>query len=125
MRGTTARRVAVACATIENLRPDELAEELRGRAGRAVLLVDVRSADELRAGFIDGAVNVPRGMIELSPQVAADPTRRIVVYCDNGERSALAAARLYELGCEDVAHLDGGLEAWRDAGLGISNAARE
>ena len=108
-------RVAAARAAIENLRPDELAGELAGSDGRLVL-VDVRSADEHRSGAIGGSINVPRGTIELELARIADARCRLVLYCDTGRRSALAAATLYEIGYEDVAHLDGGLVAWRHAG---------
>ena len=108
-------RVAAARAAIENLRPDELADELADSGGRLVL-VDVRSAGEHRSGAIKGSINVPRGTIELELARIADPRCRVVVYCDTGRRSALAAATLYEIGYEDVAHLDGGLAAWRHAG---------
>jgi rhodanese-related sulfurtransferase len=47
---------------------------------------------------------------------AFDPVRRIVLYCASGGRSALAADTLQLLGYTQVAHLDGGLKAWRDAG---------
>jgi rhodanese-related sulfurtransferase len=108
-------RVAAARAAIENLRPDELAGELADSGGRLVL-VDVRSADEHRSGAIAGSINVPRGTIELELGRIADARSRVVVYCDTGRRSALAAATLYEIGYEDVAHLDGGLATWCHAG---------
>ena len=44
------------------------------------------------------------------------PGRRVIVYCSTGARSALAARSLQELGYHDVAHLDGGLDAWTTEG---------
>ena len=109
-------QVRLARAVVENLRPAELAAELQ--AGD-VVLVDVRGPDELGGGTIGGAVNVPRGIVELVADPdrpdhcsVLDPRRRVVVFCDNGERSALAVHALYTLGYSDVAHLDGGLAAW-------------
>lgn len=122
-RSVTDRRVAGARASIENLRPHELAAELQATSDAdapLVALVDVRGPDEHASGAIDGSVNVPRGTIEGALDAHVERDRRIVLYCDSGDRSALAAARLYELGYTDVAHLDGGLDAWRDAGLPIS-----
>ena len=49
-----------------------------------------------------------------------DPTRRTIVVCASGARAALAAATLKSMGYEDVAVLDGGLKAWIDAGLPIT-----
>jgi rhodanese-related sulfurtransferase len=113
---STGRRVAAARAAIENLRPRELAAELGAPSGAAMLLIDVRSAEEHRAGSISGSINLPRGQIEMTLGALPDPAQRIVVYCDTGARSALVAEALYELGYHDVAHLDGGLAAWSAAG---------
>lgn len=116
-RSAIDRRVAGARAAIENLRPHELAAELATRSRSDVVLVDVRSRDECEGGAIDGAINLPRGTIESSIGSHAGVDRRIVLYCGTGDRSALAAACLYDLGYHDVAHLDGGLIAWRAAGF--------
>ena len=48
-----------------------------------------------------------------------DPSRRTILYCASGGRSALAADMLQALGYIRVAHLDGGLKAWQAAGLEI------
>lgn len=108
--------VIAAMAGIENLGPADLAAEI-DRPG--VLLVDVREPDETAYGGIPGAVLVPCGLLEFHADrghprhvdgFVAD--RRVVVYCSTGSRSALAARSLHELGYRDVAHLDGGLDAW-------------
>jgi rhodanese-related sulfurtransferase len=49
-------------------------------------------------------------------QAPLDPAARVIVHCASGGRSALAAAALAEMGYERVAHLDGGITAWREAG---------
>jgi rhodanese-related sulfurtransferase len=109
-------QVRLARAVVENLRPADLAGELE--SGRLVL-VDVREPDELGQGVIDGAISVPRGVVEFvadpkSPahRTALDPAHRIVVYSDTGARSALVASTLYALGYRDIAHLEGGIVAW-------------
>lgn len=68
----------------------------------------------------------PRGMLEFSADPTSayhcaefDPDRRTVLYYAPGGRSALAAATLQDLGYTQVAHLDGGLTAWREAGLPV------
>lgn len=113
--------VAEAKAKVENLDADAVEAELG--AGSAVL-VDLREAEELDAnGRIPGSVHVPRGMLEFradptSPyhQEPFDPSRRIILHCASGGRSALGAATLAAMGYDDVAHLDGGFTAWREAG---------
>lgn len=75
------------------------------------LLLDVRSAEEFRAGHIDGAVNVPvdevtRRLDELGPR-----ERAVVVYCRSGRRSADAAATMRGAGFTEVHDL-GGMGRW-------------
>ncbi len=116
-------QVRLARAVVENLRPAELASELD--EGDMVLL-DVREPDELGSGTIGGAINVPRGIVELvadpdrpEHRPVLDPRRRVVVLCDTGARSALVVHALYALGYSDVAHLDGGLAAWVTTGRAL------
>ena len=113
--------VAEAKAQIDNLDPATVDEEVR--SGKAVL-VDLRDSDELAAnGRIPGSVHVPRGMLEFradpeSPyhQEGLDPSKRVILHCASGGRSALGAATLKSMGYQDVAHLDGGINAWKEAG---------
>ncbi len=112
--------VAAAKAGIENLSPDEVAKELRDGD---VLLVDVREPTETESGVIPGAVLAPRGMLEFHADSSTpyhlddfDASRRVIVYCAAGSRSALGAVALQALGYRDVAHLDGGFAAWIDRG---------
>ena len=113
--------VAEAKANVENVDPDSVEQALQG--GDAVV-VDIRDAPELEAdGRIPGSVHVPRGMLEFradpsSPyhEAALDPSKRVILHCASGGRSALAAQTLKDMGYEDVAHMDGGIKAWKDAG---------
>lgn len=94
--------------------------EVRRRldAGEAdLLLLDVRERDAFEAGHIPGAQWIPRGQLELRVnQELPDPTRRIVVVCEFGKVSTLAAATLHDMGYTHVVGLDGGMKAWKDAG---------
>ena len=118
---TAAEMVAEAKKRVENLTVDETARELE--AGTA-LLVDIREPGErAQNGSIPGAVEAPRGMLEFWADPTSsyhreefDPSRRIILYCASGGRSALAAATLQELGYERVAHMDGGFNAWKAEG---------
>jgi rhodanese-related sulfurtransferase len=121
---TAGAMVAEAKARIENLGPAAVAAEI-GSGG--ALLVDIREADErVKNGVISGAVHAPRGMIEFyadpstpyhRPELQFD--RRIILHCASGGRSALAADTLTTLGYKHVAHLDGGLNAWKEQGLPV------
>jgi rhodanese-related sulfurtransferase len=56
-------------------------------------------------------------------RVEFDPARRTILYCASGGRSALAAATIQDLGYTQVAHLSGGLKAWREAGYRVEQDA--
>lgn len=121
MKKAAADMVADAKSRIENLDPDTVEREV---VDGGALLVDIRDAPELDAdGKIPGALHVPRGMLEFradptSPyhQAPLDPSRRVILHCASGGRSALAAQTLQEMGYADAAHLDGGIQAWKEAG---------
>lgn len=121
MDKTAADLVADAKSRVENLDPDAVERELSN--GDAVL-VDIRDAPELdEHGRIAGAVHVPRGMLEFRADVTSpyhieplDPSKRVILHCASGGRSALAARTLQEMGYRKVAHLDGGITAWKAAG---------
>ncbi len=49
-----------------------------------------------------------------------DPNRRIILHCASGGRSALAADTLQQMGYTNVAHLDGGIKAWSEAGQPVT-----
>jgi rhodanese-related sulfurtransferase len=124
---TASDLVAAARGQVENLAPAMVAAELD--AG-GVVLVDVREPVERDdQGVILGAVHVPRGMLEFradpsSPAHLSElsPERRVILHCASGGRSALAAVTLAAMGYRDVAHLDGGLAAWREAGLPVGGS---
>ena len=112
--------VAAAKAKVENLDADAVEAAMKDGA----VVVDLREPEELEAnGRIPGSVHVPRGMLEFradptSPyhQEQLDPSKRVILHCASGGRSALGAAMLKEMGYTNVAHLDGGIGAWKDAG---------
>lgn len=121
MTQTASGLVAEARQRVENLTVDQTVAELE--QGNAIL-VDLREPGEREEhGIIPGAVHAPRGMLEFwaDPTSAYhraefDPAIRIILHCASGGRSALAADTLQQMGYARVAHLDGGLNAWKTAG---------
>jgi len=90
-------------------------------AGRATM-VDVRGQGEWEGGHVPGAVNIPVGY--LSERVGELPsTRPLIVYCQSGARSAIAASVLQARGRTNIVNLVGGITAWRQAGLPIVRPA--
>ena len=110
---------------IDNLTPAQVNDEL---AKGGVVLVDIREADELKQnGKIASSVHAPRGMLEFYADNSLpyhkqefDKDKRIILHCASGGRSALATQTLRQMGYQNVAHLDGGLKAWKEAGLPVS-----
>ena len=122
---TAAAMVAAAKERVENLTVDQVADEL---ANGDTLLVDLREVVErAQHGMIPGAVHAARGMLEFYADPTSpyhrpefDPSRRVILLCASGGRSALAAAMMQELGYTRVAHLAGGLKAWKEAGRRVN-----
>lgn len=110
---------------VQNLTPAQVSEELTN--GKATL-IDIRESEELKAnGIIPGSVHAPRGMLEFYADASLpyhkkefDKQQRIILHCASGGRSALAAQTLQQMGYQNVAHLDGGIKAWKEAGLPVA-----
>jgi rhodanese-related sulfurtransferase len=116
---TVEQLIAEAAARVPFMAMDEVSKRLQRGDGDLVLL-DVRERDAYAAGHIPGALHLPRGQIELRiDEILPDPTRRIVVYCELGRISTLAAATLQSMGFGRAVALDGGIRMWREAGYPI------
>ena len=119
--------VARARAEITEITPQAL--DPATLAGLSV--IDVREPGEYAQGHLPGAINLPRGVLEVQieahPAMACSTTealqardRPLLVYCLTGGRSALAALSLQELGFRHVRSMAGGVKAWSAAGLPLS-----
>lgn len=125
---TAQQMVADARTRIEALIPTDVARELKLGA----LLVDLRETEERNQyGSIPGALHLPRGMLEFladptSPHYfpELDPTRRIIVHCMGGRRSALAADTLQQLGYTRVAFMEGGFHRWKSEGHPVQGGVK-
>jgi rhodanese-related sulfurtransferase len=116
MNTTAADLVAVARQRIGEIS----AAQLHAQTNTDCVLIDVREPAEFAAGHLQGAINVPRGVLEFQMDARAEKSRALVVYCLSGGRSALAADSLQQLGFTQVQSLAGGINAWREAGLPIT-----
>jgi rhodanese-related sulfurtransferase len=119
--------LARARGNLERIDPAQAPEAIAAGA----VLVDIRSdSQRSRDGVVPDAVFIPRNVLEWrcdpsSPwrePEASDPRRPVIVMCDEGYQSSLAAATLQELGHARATDLVGGFQAWCAAGLPVRAA---
>jgi len=112
--------VAEALRVVEEMSVEEAARLLALPNNAAWTFVDVREADEYAAGRVPGARHTPRGFLEVRADLVhpkrdpwfEDRERKLILYCGGGNRSALAARTLGEMGFIRVVSLAGGWTAW-------------
>jgi rhodanese-related sulfurtransferase len=126
-RMTVDELLARARGTLRRLAPAQAAEA----QARGALLVDIRSEEDRgREGVIPGALHVPLSVLPWradpdSPtrnELFGSLDRELVVFCNDGYSSSLAAATLQELGFDRATDVDGGFRGWRAAGLPAAEA---
>jgi rhodanese-related sulfurtransferase len=119
--------LARARARLRRVGPLEASEDVRDGA----LLIDIRTEAQRRAdGVVPEALWIGRNVLEWRCDPSSDARdervggldRRVIVMCDEGYTSSLAAASLQELGFARATDLDGGFQAWRSAGLPVDGA---
>lgn len=123
--------VRAAKQNITEISPEEL--ENRCKSGDDLLIVDVRESSEHEQGHIEGAMLVPRGILE----AAADPrcpkhvaaltaciNKPVAIYCASGGRSAMAAQTLGLMGFSDVVSMEGGFARWVKENRPVRKEAR-
>lgn len=106
--------------TVEPITVEEL--KMKIDSGEYITMIDVREPMEHNAGYIPGAVNIPRGTLEFNIgkesfweekfMYMPEKTEQLVVFCKKGKRSVLAAKTLHDLGYQNVKYLDGGWKKW-------------
>jgi len=122
---------------------DDLLEQARARlrrlepaqasaaASAGAVLVDLRESEHIRRdGAIPGALTFARNVLEwrLDPECPwRDPQApgldaHVVLFCDHGFQSSLAAATLQDMGFKKATDLVGGFEAWKAEGLPVEDA---
>lgn len=84
-------------------------------AQQAVRLIDVREPSEYAGEHIPDATLIPLSNFD-ARKIPQDDGKKLVLYCRSGNRSTMAAQKLFDTGFTAVTHLDGGLSAWKEAG---------
>jgi rhodanese-related sulfurtransferase len=121
-RTTIDQLLAHARRRLDRLDPPAAMDAIRAGA----ILVDIRSDTQIvQDGVVPGALVIARNVLEwrLDPDSgyrdphAPDLDDHVIVMCNEGYQSSLAAATLQQLGFARATDLDGGFQAWRAAGL--------
>src|SRR3954463_16819544 len=86
------------------------------KRGEKMVLLDVRDLPEVNLAKIPGAVHISRGRLEQNIEAAVPRDANIVIYCANGNRSALAAVTLRDMGYEHLSSMSTGINGWTAAG---------
>lgn len=116
---TVEQLMSEATAKVPFISLAELSDRV-ARSDRDLVVLDVREKDAYLTSHIPGSRHIPRGQLELRVNSElVDPTARIVSVCEFGKISTLAAATLRDLGYMRSSALDGGMQAWRDAGYAV------
>lgn len=114
--------LAEARASLTRLTPEQTQTAVRSGA----VLIDIRFAEQrARDGVVPGARSIERNVLEwrcdpASPwrdAAVTDTRTQVIVMCDRGYQSSLAAATLQTLGLTDATDVIGGFQAWKSAGL--------
>ncbi|MGZ8456112.1 MAG: rhodanese-like domain-containing protein [Gemmatirosa sp.] len=111
---TDAELIAEAKSRIPEVTPTEVRE--RRAKGDAFTLLDVREPNEWGLGHIAGAMHIPRGIMEGAIETRVPRDQEVVIYCASGNRSALAADVLQQMGYQKVSSMSGGIRGWVDGG---------
>lgn len=123
-RTTIDELLAQARASLDRVEPHEARDAIRSGA----VLIDIRSESQRAAdGVVPDAIWIARNVLEwrCDPSCQArddriaDIERHVIVMCDGGYQSSLAAATLQQLGFRRATDLAGGFQAWRAAGLPV------
>ncbi len=113
---------------ITEIFPWDLDEKLKSNPD--ITLLDIREPYEFEVMRIKGSINVPRGVLESAcdwgfeetvPEIACCRDREVVVICRSGNRTALAAYTMQQMGYNNVASLKTGLTGWNDYELPLVN----
>ncbi|MGQ0609211.1 MAG: rhodanese-like domain-containing protein [Chloroflexota bacterium] len=128
-RRTISDLMADARARLSRLQPADAYAAMRMDAA----LVDTRCAElRQRDGSIPGATWIPLSVLfwridptspSRLPDLAGDQHRQLILLCDHGYSSSLAAATLHEMGFDRATDVIGGFQAWAAAGLPVTDPA--
>ena len=118
--------VEAAVANVEGISPADAQQRLEQDPN--ALLVDVRDAGDIAStGMVSGGMNISLGMLPIKADLELpedwrepglqDRSRQVITTCQLGPNAAIGAKLLKDMGFTNVTYMDGGMEAWKSAGL--------
>lgn len=128
-RKTYSQLAAEAAERITEIMPWDVPDFLEAHPD--AILLDIRERDEFSRAHIAGSLNVPRGILESAvewdyaetePALVTARDKPVVIICRSGNRSALAAEVLEQVGFTDVRSVKLGIKGWNDADLELVDA---
>ena len=116
---TSDQMVKDAKASIKEVSIDDVKKMIDNK--EPIVILDVRDRDEFETGYIPGAINLSRGMLEFKINtLVPDKNATIIVYCGIDLRGPLATKTLNEMGYKNAFNIKGGLKDWKAAGYPIT-----
>jgi rhodanese-related sulfurtransferase len=119
MTTTAQQLIANAKARIREVTSTDVRERMA--RGEKIVLIDVREQNEWNLGHIPDAMHIGRGVLETNVEGRVPRDATIVLYCASGNRSALAACSLQEMGYANVTSMAGGIKDWVATGGEIAD----
>lgn len=99
---------------IDEVTPEQV-RDMQTR-GEQVVYLDVREPNEWNLGRLPQAIHLPRGNLETKIEGLIDRNQKVVIYCARGNRSALAALTMKQMGYENVSSMARGFHGWANIG---------
>jgi len=106
--------IAEAKGKIREVTPQDVMQMLE--RGEQVTLLDCRDLNEANLGKVPGALHISRGNLETKVEALIPRDANVVIYCASGNRSALAAVTMQDMGYAHVASMESGFRGWAEAG---------
>lgn len=89
-------------------------------SGKAVIVLDCRTAKEFKSGHLPKAINIQRGLLEFKvAKKIPDKAAYVICYCKSGGRSCLSTCSLGKMGYKNAVSMAGGWKAWLKAGYPV------
>lgn len=116
-----AKPAAGAAAARKVRHVDPRAAEKLLKDDQSIVVLDVRTPEEYAAGHVAGATNINFNAPDFAAEVKKlDPKKTYLVHCAAGGRSTRSLPKLESAGLTNVIHLDGGFNAWKEAGGAVA-----